>query len=90
MNSLRRLLCLLAVTAGVIGGSAVPVLASPASTPPATPGTPGCGGLIVAFENHDSGPNGASGNSTSSAGPGYFLGSDSAGAITDVRATFCT
>jgi hypothetical protein len=89
MHRIRLLVCGVLLVAGVVSSSSA-ALASPASTPSPTPGTPGCIGLVVAFENHDSGPFGASGNSTSSAGPGYFLRSDTAAAIAGVREEFCS
>lgn len=64
--------------------------ASPAQTPPPTAGSPSCNGLVVTFENQDSGLFGASGNPNSSAGPGYFLRSDSPAAIAAVREEFCS
>jgi hypothetical protein len=48
-----------------------------------------CPGQIVATINHGSGAFGASGNPQASAGPGFFLGSDTAGAIATVRDGFC-
>jgi hypothetical protein len=88
MYGVRILLCgPVAATATVVWTAAA--LASPAKTPPPTVGSASCSGLVVAFENQDSGPFGASGNPNASAGPGYFLGSDSAGAIASVREEFC-
>jgi hypothetical protein len=88
MHGARMLLCTLAAAVGV-GAWTAAALASPAQTPPPTAGSPSCNGLVVAFENQDSGPFGASGNPNSSAGPGYFLGSDSPAAIAGVREEFC-
>lgn len=88
MNRTRMLLCAFIVSTA-LGGWSATALASPAQTPPPTTGSPSCNGLVVAFENQDSGPFGASGNPNSSAGPGYFLGPDSSAAITEVRGIFC-
>jgi hypothetical protein len=86
----RSKLVLCGVVAALVGGgSASSALASPAATPPPTAGSASCNGLIVAFENQDSGPFGASGNPNSSAGPGYFLGPASPEAIVGVREEFC-
>ena len=71
---------------------ALAVLAIAPATLAAAPNpssSPGCGGLIVAATNHASGAGGASGNSRASAGPGYFLRSDTRAAIEGVRNTFC-
>jgi len=74
------------LVAGVLTGSAPAALGA---TPTPTPGSPGCVGQIVATINHLSGPAGASGNPRASAGPGYFLGPNTAAAIAAVRAAFC-
>jgi hypothetical protein len=71
----RLVLCGLAA-AGVVGGSSAGALGSPAQSPTPTAGTPSCDGLIIAVFNQASGPSGPSGNPDSSAGPGFFLGSD--------------
>jgi hypothetical protein len=49
-----------------------------------------CMGQIVAATNHISGDGGASGNPQASAGPGFFLGPNTAGAIVDVRSQLCS
>jgi len=82
MRRIRLVLCGLAA-AGVVGGSNAAALASPAQSPTPTPGTPSCNGLIIASFNQASGPSGASGNPSSSAGPGYFLGTGTHQAILD-------
>jgi hypothetical protein len=58
-----------------------------AETPP--PEGPGCNGKIVATFNHASGTHGASGNPNSSAGPGYFLKTETAAAVHGVMEFFC-
>jgi hypothetical protein len=88
MHGIRTLSCALVAAAGV-GAWAAGALASPAKTPPPIAGSPSCNGLVVTFENQDSGLFGASGNPNSSAGPGYFLGSESPAAIAGVREEFC-
>jgi hypothetical protein len=50
---------------------------------------PGCQGRIVAEFNHNSGEAGASGNPNASAGPGYFLGPNTASAVHEVMQDFC-
>jgi hypothetical protein len=76
MRRVRVLLCPLFI-AGVMGGwTAAAVAASPAQSPEPVAGEPSCLGLIVAAFNHESGEFGPSGNPTSSAGPGPFLGPD--------------
>lgn len=69
-------------------GFAAPAGAASGGPEPAA-GAPGCTGLVVAYSNHYSGAGGASGNADASAGPGYFLGSDIAAAITAVRDHHC-
>ena len=73
----------------VVAGGAIVAPAAFAAAPDPTPGEPRCGGLIVAYANHQSGQFGASGNPKSSAGPGYFLKQDTREAIEFVRATYC-
>ena len=74
--------------------AAVPVVlmsASPASAAVPDPfdGGPGCEGRFVAVFNKASGEFGASGNPKASAGPGFFLRSDSAEAIAAFRQAIC-
>jgi hypothetical protein len=87
MSRVRMFVCTLAALG--VGAWASTASASPAQTPPPTSGSPSCNGLVVTFENQDSGLFGASGNPNSSAGPGYFLRSDSPAAIAAVREEFC-
>ena len=82
MRRIRLVLCGLAA-AGVVGGANAGALASPAQSPTPTPGTPSFNGLIIASFNQGSGPFGASGNPNASAGPGFFLGTDTHQAILD-------
>ncbi len=82
MHRIRLVLCALAA-AGVAGGSSAGALASPAQSPTPTSGIPSCDGLIIAAFNQASGPFGASGNSNSSAGPGFFLGTGTQQGILD-------
>lgn len=60
------------------------------STAAASPAPAACDGQAIVLINHVSGPSGASGNVQASAGPGYFLGSATAGGITDIRNEFCS
>ena len=83
---MRRRIALLAATTLALVALAPGTVSAAAPTPSSSPG---CGGLIVADYNHNSGSDGASGNSKSSAGPGYFLRQDTAGAIKDVRGIEC-
>jgi hypothetical protein len=83
MRRFRLVLCGLAATAGVLGGSGGGALASPAQSPTPTPGTPSCNGLIIAAFNQASGPGGPSANPNASAGPGVFLGQGTHQAILD-------
>jgi hypothetical protein len=78
-----RLLFCGVLVAGAVAGSAPVALAD---TPTPTPGSPGCVGQIVATFNHNSGAAGASGNPNASAGPGYFLGPDTAAAVHGAQA----
>jgi hypothetical protein len=82
MRRIRLVLCGIAAGA-VVGGSSAGALASPAQSPAPIPGTPSCNGLIIAVFNQASGPFGGSGNPSASAGPGYFLGTDTHQAILD-------
>jgi hypothetical protein len=76
MRRVRVMLCPLFV-AGVMGvWTAAALAASPAQSPEPVAGEPSCAGLIVAAFNQESGEFGPSGNPTSSAGPGPFLGQD--------------
>ena len=68
----RRVLVAVAIVASA------PLLSSTAGAEPAEPA---CGGQLVATLNHNSGIFGASGNPSSSAGPGYFFGSGTAEAV---------
>jgi hypothetical protein len=61
--------------------------ASAATVP--SPEGPGCRGKIVAYINHISGPSGASGNPSSSAGPGYFLKGETSAAVHAAK-EFCS
>lgn len=63
-------------------------LAAPNSPIP-IPGTADCSGHLNAISNHASGMYGASGNPNSSAGPGYFLGSDTHAAKTEYADEYC-
>jgi hypothetical protein len=64
---------------------------SPANSPEPVAGEPSCNGLIIALFNHNSGELGPSGNPTSSAGPGPFLGPDTHDAIVNLaRVPNCT
>jgi hypothetical protein len=87
MHRAKLLTCAL-VLVGATGGGAS-ALASPAKSPAPTAGSPSCNGLIVSDTNHASGTFGASGNPLASAGPGYFLQSQSHQAIVDVRTEAC-
>jgi hypothetical protein len=79
------------VAAGAICASAPSAFAeSPANSPEPVAGEPGCDGLIMAAFNHGSGEFGASGNPTSSAGPGYFFGPDTHESIEILVRPFCT
>ena len=85
------------VAVAVVAAAAMSVIApaaladSPANSPEPIAGTPSCGGLIVASFNHNSGAFGPSGNPTSSAGPGAFLGPDTHEAIESLaREPNCT
>jgi hypothetical protein len=78
-----------AIAAAVVSGTAGTALASPAASPEPDPGAASCKGLVVAINNHSSGPFGASANPNASAGPGYFLGESTPDAIAGVRAIFC-
>jgi hypothetical protein len=74
--------CAAVVAALVAAGSG----SAAANSPVPVPGTPSCNGQLVAIANHSGG---ASGNPNASAGPGYFLHSETAGAIADYRAEYC-
>jgi hypothetical protein len=64
---------------------------SPANSPEPVAGTPSFNGLIIAAFNHASGASGPSGNPTSSAGPGPFLGPATHDAIENLaRGPNCT
>jgi len=65
------------LAAGALGVTA------PAALGDANPNSNGCTGNSVANSNHSQSLNGASGNPNSSAGPGYFLGGDSPGSVSD-------
>lgn len=80
MRRIRLVLCAVGAVV-VLGGSGAGALASPAQSPTPIPGTPSCNGLIIAVFNQASGPSGPSGNLSSSAGPGVFLGPDTHQAI---------
>lgn len=69
------------MTGGALGGGPSTAMAD---TPPHS-----CDGQIIAAINQASGVFGASGNPQAGAGPGYFLGTNTANAIADVRETFC-
>jgi hypothetical protein len=62
---------------------------SPANSPEPVAGDPSCNGLIIASFNHNSGEFGPSGNPTSSAGPGPFLGPDTHDAIVNLARPNC-
>lgn len=67
------------------------IAANPADSPPPVAGLPSCNGLVIALFNHDSGTAGPSGNPTSSAGPGPFLGPFTHEAIElFARGVFCS
>lgn len=81
------------VVAALVTGVAASVFAPVAlgDSPAPVAGNPSCNGLIVALFNHDSGVFGPSGNPTSSAGPGVFLGPDTHDAIQNqARGPNCT
>lgn len=77
--------CAVGVAALVAAGSG----SAASNSPVPVPGTPSCNGQLVAISNHSSGADGASGNPNASAGPGYFLHSETAGAIAEYRAEYC-
>jgi hypothetical protein len=72
----------------VVGALILSTPAVFADTPEPIPGKPGCVGQVVAVTNHASGSGGPSGNPRASAGPGVFLGPDTAEAVHDAQA-FC-
>ena len=75
------------VTAVAMGATAS-VSAADTIHVPFPPNQQACGGLVVAATNNESGSTGASGNTSASAGPGYFLQGDTPSAIAGVR-EFC-
>jgi hypothetical protein len=63
--------------------------ASAANSPVPVPGAASCQGNLIAISNHSSGADGASGNSSASAGPGFFLHSSTHDAIVEYVDSYC-
>jgi hypothetical protein len=74
-----------AVAAALVAASS----GAAANSPVPVPGTKSCGGHLFAISNHASGADGASGNPTASAGPGYFLGSDTHAEMVAYENEYC-
>jgi hypothetical protein len=76
------------VTAVAMGAGASASLADTVHVP-YPPNQQACGGLVLAATNNQSGSIGASGNTSASAGPGYFFGPGTPYAIAGGR-EFCS